>query len=149
MYTDNMIDQYIQRFNKKYTVADNGCWQWTGWKNHDGYGFFRYFEKKDIQAHRFSAKHLAGLDIDGQVVCHSCDNPSCVNPNHLFTGSQADNIKDAISKGRHKTPAESKKVQTPLGQFDSQAAAARAYKVDATTIRNWLRLKTDQFRRLD
>lgn len=149
MYTDYMIDQYIQRFNKKYQVQDNGCWQWAGWKNHDGYGFFRTLNKKDIQAHRFSAQYLGGLPIENKVVCHSCDNPGCVNPSHLFIGTQADNVDDAISKGRHKTPAASKKIQTPIGQFQSQAAAARAYKVDPATISNWLRKFPTQFFRLD
>jgi hypothetical protein len=142
-----MIQEYLNRFEKKYIVKHNGCWEWQGWKNHDGYGFFRYFNKRDIQAHRFSARHLGGQDIDGKVVCHRCDNPGCVNPDHLFTGSQTDNVYDCISKKRHKTPSASIGVETPLGTFPSKSAAARAHKVDIGTISNWLRKKSDDFKR--
>ena len=144
----NMIKQYLNRFNKKYQVSNTGCWEWTGWKNQDGYGFFRYFNKKDIQAHRFSAKHLGGQDIDGKVVCHSCDNPGCVNPDHLFTGSQSDNINDAINKGRHHVLRASNKIRTPLGVFPSQAAAAKAHGVDPTTICNRLNKQAEDYQRL-
>ena len=117
----------------KVDPQSSGCWHWTGWKNHDGYGFFRYYNKKDIQAHRFSALHLAGLDIENKVVCHRCDNPGCVNPDHLFAGTQQDNIRDAISKGRQKT-FPGKKIQTPLGVFRTQAEAAKAHNVDPVII---------------
>lgn len=143
-----MIQEFLNRFEKKYVVEDNGCWQWTGWKNHDGYGFFRYFNKRDIQAHRFSARHLAGLDIDNKVVCHRCDNPGCVNPDHLFAGTQADNVYDCIAKKRNKTPSASIGVETPLGTFSSKSAAARAHKVDIGTISNWLLKKPNEFKRL-
>jgi hypothetical protein len=143
-----MIQDYLDRFKKKYTVQANGCWQWTGWKNHDGYGFFRYLNKRDIQAHRFSAQHLAGLDIDGKVVCHRCDNPGCVNPAHLFAGSQADNINDAINKGRHFEIKRSHPIKTPLGIFPSITKAAKAHKVDPTTMCNWLRKKSADFQRI-
>jgi len=105
-----MFEKYIERFKKKYTIADNGCWEWTGWKNHDGYGFFRYLNKKEIQAHRFSAKHLAGQDITNKVVCHKCDNPGCVNPEHLFVGTQSDNVRDMHIKKRHKIPPSQKGI---------------------------------------
>jgi len=139
-----MIEEYLNRFKKKYLVSSTGCWEWTGWKNHDGYGFFRYLNKKDIQAHRFSAKHLAGLDIDNKVVCHRCDNPGCVNPDHLFTGTQTDNVKDMERKGRRHSNA----IQTPLGIFPSQLAAAKAHGVDPTTIVNRLRKQAEDYQRL-
>ena len=140
-----MIDnEMLERFWKKVDKTSTGCWEWKGWRNSDGYGFFRYFNKKEIQAHRFSAKHIGGMNIDGMVVCHSCDNPGCVNPNHLFPGTQQDNIKDMHKKGRNYSHA----IQTPIGIFSSQAAAARAYKVDPTTIKNWLRLQPNDFKRI-
>jgi hypothetical protein len=74
------------------------CWIFTGWKDRDGYGIFS--NGKQYRAHRYSAEQ-SGMDIKGKVVCHKCDNPSCVRPDHLFVGTQADNIKDMVSKKRH------------------------------------------------
>jgi len=75
------------------------CWIWQGPKDKDGYG--RY----NMKPTRYGAHRLAYLwtkgDIPaGYVVMHSCDNPGCVNPDHLSVGTQIDNIKDMDSKGR-------------------------------------------------
>lgn len=76
-----------------------GCWQWTGTTS-NGYGVVRWCGKKNTYAHRLSAEHLAGLDVAGRVVMHACDNPRCINPDHLRVGTQADNIADKVAKGR-------------------------------------------------
>lgn len=75
------------------------CIEWQGPKDGGGYGYVKH-EKKLWKAHRL-AYHLAYGDIpNGQYICHKCDNPPCVNPLHLFAGTQQDNVRDMVSKGR-------------------------------------------------
>lgn len=76
----------------------SGCWLYKGFLDRDGYGIFTTALSQD-RAHRYVLKN--NTDIKGKVVCHKCDVRNCVNPDHLFVGSQADNIKDMISKNRH------------------------------------------------
>ena len=93
-----------ERFEKFFIKKDNDCWVWQGTRHRQGYGFFR-IHKKMVVAHRVSyalykGKIPKGKGYHGICVCHSCDNPSCVNPNHLFLGSQKTNMKDMKRKGR-------------------------------------------------
>jgi len=89
------------RFWKKVdrSGGPDACWTWTAAKDPRGYGRFGY-EYKTYLAHRFAYELVLGPVGAGLFVCHSCDNPSCVNPGHLFTGSHDDNMRDMSSKGR-------------------------------------------------
>lgn len=79
-----------------------GCWEWGRKRNQHGYGVLADVATRQIgerRAHR-AILRIQGVDVDGQVVMHSCDNPPCCNPAHLLVGTQADNMRDARSKGR-------------------------------------------------
>ena len=82
-----------------YSPELGNCWHWKGFKNRQGYGEF-FFNGKKRSAHRCSWRIFNGEIPDGLFVCHSCDNPSCVNPSHLFIGSAKDNSRDMVLKGR-------------------------------------------------
>lgn len=90
----------ILRFESKYIPEPNsGCWIWLGATNKDGYGRFK-FHNKLIGAHRASMMIYNEQENSSMCVLHKCDNPYCVNPNHLFFGTHLDNMRDKKKKGR-------------------------------------------------
>ncbi len=89
----------LDKYSKVNLVS--GCIEWTGYKTF-GYGKIRVGKNK-IRAHRAAYLVYKGKIPKGMLVCHKCDNPSCVNPDHLFLGTALDNAKDRDSKGRNGT----------------------------------------------
>jgi hypothetical protein len=80
-------------------ALQSGCIEWTRAKNNMGYGMLRIHNKGKL-AHRISYERSVGPIPEGMNVLHSCDNPACLNPDHLFLGTQRDNIQDCVRKGR-------------------------------------------------
>lgn len=93
-----------QRFWVKVDIKNpETCWLWKGSKSANGYGSFSTTHDhavRIIQSHRFSYELIKGKIPDGLLVLHKCDTPLCVNPRHLFLGTQKDNMIDRAIKGR-------------------------------------------------
>jgi len=87
-----------ERFDSKWEWSGD-CWRWTAAKDKDGYGYFTV-QQRTQKAHRFSYEYHHGKIPSGCFVLHTCDNPSCVRPGHLFLGNALENMQDKIAKGR-------------------------------------------------
>lgn len=88
-------DRFWSKVNKTKT-----CWEWTGALNHCGYGTF-WFNNKTVHAHRLSWVIANNRHVPkGKLTLHKCDNPKCVRPDHLFIGTQRDNVYDCLNKNR-------------------------------------------------
>lgn len=100
-----------ERFWEKVKKSDHGCWEWTACKVF-GYGKIGLGSGNgSAQAHRVSWEIHFGPIPNGLHVCHRCDNPGCVRPDHLFLGTAADNMRDMTTKGRR---ALGPKMRSPL-----------------------------------
>lgn len=91
----------LAHFLSKVDIPDDreGCWKWQDCPTSGGYAQYRVGNRK-IRVHRYSYQIFKGPILAGLLVCHTCDNPMCVNPRHLFLGSEKDNTQDMIRKGR-------------------------------------------------
>lgn len=95
---DGRYPRPVDRFWPKVEKGD-GCWEWQAHRNPEGYGVIG-IDRVPVGAHRVAWELTYGPIPEGIYVCHHCDNPPCVRPDHLFLGTNSDNIIDAMSKHR-------------------------------------------------
>lgn len=125
------------RFFEK-TEKNDGCWEWLGKKNNKGYGMFR-FGPRMVLAHRFSYEIARDAIPKGKWALHTCDNRACVNPDHLFLGTHADNMRDMHSKGRGRSildPAKAAEIKRRRGIGEKRTLLAAEFGVSVSSIKN-------------
>lgn len=100
IYSDTATKRFWAKVGPKLS---NGCMEWTAYSLNKGYGMFRRGKLADgrVLAHRFSYEIHNGPIPEGMIVRHKCDNPKCVNPEHLLLGTQKDNVADMVARKRH------------------------------------------------
>lgn len=143
------------RFEKKVERTE-GCWEWRGYRA-GGYGVLRSGSRPGRLelAHRLAWEFANGSIPEGLVVCHRCDNPGCVRPDHLFVGSLADNVHDMDAKARrgryrggehhnaHFTDDDIRSIRSRVAAGETAVAIGREYGVSKVAIghivhrRNW------------
>lgn len=95
-YESSSLDRFVTKFE---IDPITGCWNWVAGLSDDGYGQFTY-DGKTITAHRWAWQHFVSDIPKGMHLCHVCDNRRCVNFDHLFIGTNLDNMRDKAAKGR-------------------------------------------------
>lgn len=126
-----------ERFWEKVKKTD-GCWEWTGYRTRKGYGEVYIRGEGSRRAHRVSYQLHHGTVPKSMQILHRCDNPPCVNPDHLFLGTAADNTRDMLEKGRFKSAKLSDRevleIRRKYASGETQDAIAKEFHIDQTNV---------------
>ena len=131
-----LIEDRIER------VTETGCWLWVGTWDDKGYGKIKMHSKR-VMAHRLSYSTFKGSIPKGAFICHTCDTPACVNPDHLYAGTPGDNMRDKARRGRAtRLPGESnpmckltdKQVLDIIADTRKQRDIAKDYGVSQSVV---------------
>ena len=128
-------------------LGPDDCWLWTGSKDPKGYGYLRE-GTKSIRVHRIAYELHNGSIPNGKCVCHRCDNPSCLNPNHLWLGTHRENMEDMAQKGRAWKPTwfgetnpssklnleKVKEIRARYNNGEPQRSIAKDYGIHQVTV---------------
>ena len=129
-----------------------GCWEVIShWRNSQGYvslGIIGSSPPEKERAHRLIWKHRNGKIPKGMCICHQCDNPPCINPNHLFIGTQAKNIEDRESKGRGNTTRGEDTGLNKLSEEEVLQIRRLGIYAKQTTIAKWFNISQTQVCRI-
>jgi len=150
-------EDFASRFWAKVEKGD-GCWRWLGSTDSKGYGHVRLQGGRMQQAHRTAWELTTGKKLSPHVkLCHHCDNPACVRPDHMFPGTQAQNLADMRAKGRSARGARNRAARLSESQvldirasfaqrsgYGAQQDLARLYGVTLATINDIVRGRTWQ-----
>lgn len=150
--TTGLLGRIVSKVNKR----SDGCWQWLGAKNAKGYGIINV-SYKCVLAHRVSFCANNGIDLEeirGGFVCHHCDNPECVNPDHLYLGDAVTNQRDKESRGRVRPARGERHWRAKLNSEQvvrirelyslgtSQSKLGKMFGVDQTVVSDLVRRNT-------
>lgn len=153
---DRTAERFWSKVNKDGPTMlhmETPCWEWTAARRIHGYGVFGVAAGDLRPAHRYAYEAVVGPIPAGMYACHRCDNPPCVNPDHIFIGTPADNVRDMHAKGREArgdrvtnrgeksgmavlTAAQVTEIRTRKAAGESHMALARAFGVSKATIKD-------------
>lgn len=131
-----LIAPWFDRIDR--SGGPNACWEWPGADNGAGYGYVR-IGGKSFLVHRLSYERVNGRVPDGLLVLHSCDNRRCCNPAHLRVGDYADNMRDAVERGRHRpgkrlTQEQADEIRALRAEGMTLGPLARRFGVSDSTV---------------
>lgn len=139
-WTQTVEERFWEKVDK---CGPDECWKWAGGRDKDGYGRF-FWDYRMRVAHRFSYELHYGPIQHRKIICHHCDNPSCVNPKHLFVGSYQENSQDMVDKkrsakgeyhGMSKLTRENViKIRKQYISGETQTAIAKELGISQTTV---------------